>query len=886
MRPSSPYPWWRGLLVGLAFSTLMLAATTSVTVSPTAPSIRLNATQQFTASVSVTNNTSKAVTWYVNDVKNGNATLGTIDATGKYTAPATLPNPATVTVKAVSDVDVTKSGTASLTLLNLQPTISAIAPGYVNVGTPFSLVVTGTNFLAGSTVTLNGVAVTSRFDSPTQLTVTGTGAGTATSNQALVVTNPNAGTANNASRNVQLRPAVTVTLQFTTRTLRGGTTTPNTATVRNHDNTAVTWAVNNVTGGNAFWGTINSSGLYTAPVTPPTGGTVTIKATSVADPRVSATATYTLQNPIPVLTSVTDTIKIGTYALTVKGSNFVKDDKVFVAGLPVDTQYVSETELRATGTIAAQLGGLAAVQVQVPNDTAAISGILAIKVVPATVQVPLATAVRMLNQATWGPDPESVAHLQEVGIPKFISEQLAAPPSDFPAPPLVDDLGNFVYFTTLYPTFTSNALYGKDQLRQRVAFALHNILVVSAPMVDGGRARAMHSYWAMLNRDAFGNYRDLLRDLTLNPAMGQMLSMVNNRKADPRTGTVANENYAREVLQLFSIGLVQLNPDGSATTTPTYSEDTVKEFAKVFTGWTYATQPGATPKWTNPTYWDAPMEPNEAYHDTGAKTLLDGVTLSPGGTARQDLEAALDNIFNHPNVGPFVSQRLIQRLVTSNPSPAYVSRVARIFNNNGRGVRGDLASVVRAILIDPEAGVVKLGITVAADPNGPPVLAANQGHLREPVLLILNAAKTFGWLPTETLDLGYRAGGMNQTLFAPPSVFGYFSPGFRIPNTGGVGGPEFQNVSVGTVIRMGNNLNGMFTYAPATTRFNFTALEALANDPDLLITALDNALLGGTMTAEQRRSLVQAITAIRGNNNRARRAAYLVTAFTDYAIQR
>jgi uncharacterized protein (DUF1800 family) len=211
----------------------------------------------------------------------------------------------------------------------------------------------------------------------------------------------------------------------------------------------------------------------------------------------------------------------------------------------------------------------------------------------------------------------------------------------------------------------------------------------------------------MFQNDAFGNFSTLLTDVTLSPVMGNYLDMVNNDK--PGNGVDPNENYAREVMQLFSIGLEQLNHDGtpqldgSGNPIPTYDQDTIEGFAHTFTGWTYPTKPGATARWRNPEYYGGPMIPFDNHHDTGSKLLLNGVTLPAGGTTQGDLTAALQNIFNHPNVGPFISKQLIQRLVTSNPSPEYVSRVAGVFNDNGSGVRGDLKAVVTAILLDQEA---------------------------------------------------------------------------------------------------------------------------------------------------------------------------------------
>src|SRR5205085_9623127 len=277
-----------------------------------------------------------------------------------------------------------------------------------------------------------------------------------------------------------------------------------------------------------------------------------------------------------------------------------------------------------------------------------------------------------------------------------------------------------------------------DQLRQRVAFALSETLVVSINSAGLGNAPfALPAYDGVLVRDAFGNYRQLLEDITLNPAMGAYLNMLQNDKANPARGTSPNENYARELMQLFSIGLYNLNLDGSLTLSSsgfpiaTYGQNEILGTAAVLTGWTYA-QPGAA----NPVFfpgaqdWRDPMINIASHHQTDAKTILNGVFIPANQSAAQDLKMMLDTIFNHPNVGPFICRQLIQRLVTSNPSPGYVYRVASVFNDNGQGVRGDLKAVVRAILMDYDA---RVGFAAAQ----------GAGHEREPVIRLTNLLRAF-----------------------------------------------------------------------------------------------------------------------------------------------
>ena len=287
--------------------------------------------------------------------------------------------------------------------------------------------------------------------------------------------------------------------------------------------------------------------------------------------------------------------------------------------------------------------------------------------------------IRFLEQSTFGPTPELIEHVREVGFEAFLEEQFQAPGSSYPTLPLYPTTRDTATCPngsacqrdnyTMYPLqnrFFVNAVYGEDQLRQRVAFALHQIIVVSG--VEVTQPSWMAPYLQTLDRHAFGNYRQLLYDITRNPAMGNYLDINNNTRTRP------NENYAREILQLFSIGTVQLNIDGTAHVDgqgqpiPSYTQETINNFARVFTGWRFATAPASGV----PNYID-PMVPNNAQHDVLVKTLLDGVTLPAGQNTSKDLDDAIDNIFNHPNVGPFISKQLIQHLVTSNPSPEYRS---------------------------------------------------------------------------------------------------------------------------------------------------------------------------------------------------------------------
>lgn len=468
-----------------------------------------------------------------------------------------------------------------------------------------------------------------------------------------------------------------------------------------------------------------------------------------------------------------------------------------------------------------------------------------------------AEAARFLTQATFGPSEAEIEHLLRIGYEAWLDEQLAAPAS-LQLPYLDGRIQSFlnaglpvqVYQDSRQEIWWRNVLFGQDQLRQRVAFALSQILVISDQ--NGaleGLPTALSHYYDMLATQAFGNYRQLLEDVTLHPAMGHYLSMFRNRKPDAELNIRPDENYAREIMQLFSIGLVRLNPDGTpldgdpgtpgVQTVPTYDQDTIRGLAHVFTGWNFSTCQPPEPSGDGFTWWHweyCPSGPDELewqlrpgwrtpmapwgegtsfgviYHAfEGGKQLLDypGVTLPggvlpAGGTARGNMEAALDNVFNHPNVGPFIGRLLIQRLTTSNPTPAYVGRVAAAFANNGQGVRGDLGAVVRAILMDPEA----------RDPAQAP---AHFGKLREPLLRLtqlwraLDARSNSGRVG-ESWPEYYTA----QAVQRSPTVFNFYLPNYQLPGeiaSAGLYSPEFQITTDTYLTRFSNAMDGFTRWA-------------------------------------------------------------------------
>lgn len=557
-----------------------------------------------------------------------------------------------------------------------------------------------------------------------------------------------------------------------------------------------------------------------------------------------------------------------------------------------------------------------------------------------------AEAAKFLTQATFGPTMQDIQHLQSIGYNAWFEEQFNAPASKHLVH--IDDIiADYesrgqelrIFQDRRQEAFWKYALYGQDQLRQRMAFALSEIFVISDDSGLEGQIAGMAHYYDVLVDNAFGSYRTLLQDVTLHPTMGHYLSMIRNRKPglgsnsetecteppdrqwacpndvpdDLEDDVRPDENYAREIMQLFSVGLVQLNLNGTQKLSqgqpiPTYNQDTIRGFAHVFTGWNFgdceATQPTTWNGFPNFLYWRyrwcytseepnaslkgdrwrMPMAPwgeyiagqtqnfGDAFHDSGGlyhafegnKQLLNynGVALPngvlpEGGSARSNLTKALDNIHQHPNVAPFIATRLIQRFTTSNPSPAYVQRVATIFNNNGSGVRGDLGAVVRAILMDPEA----------RDPSQAPT---HFGKLKEPLIRLTQIYRA--------LDARTRSGRIfqnwpeqtvNQAVLRSPTVFNFFMPDFSEPGAiqqAGLASPEFQ-ISTDTylirltdslgdfshwAIRRGNNFPDGESDTWQALRFDLMPLYHLADRPDALLDHLDLLLMQGTMPNEMR----------------------------------
>jgi uncharacterized protein (DUF1800 family) len=503
--------------------------------------------------------------------------------------------------------------------------------------------------------------------------------------------------------------------------------------------------------------------------------------------------------------------------------------------------------------------------------------------------------IRFLEQATFGPSPSELQYVKRIGFRAYLNEQFSLPASNYNGLPIFvengKEIGDLYRFKL---RFFQNALQAKDQLRQRMVHALSQIFVVSFSDPDFNKQiePAILSYLDVLNRNAFGNFKQLLHEITLNPSMGAYLDMVDNRKADPSKNSQPNENYARELLQLFSIGIFNLNLDGtiqldsSYKPVESYSNEEVKAFARALTGWVYAQNPSPDPSiGRRNNYFGAPLIAKEARHDKGSKQLLGGKVLPAGQSATKDLSDVIENVFNHPNVGPFISRLLIQHLVTSNPSPQYIQRTASVFNNNGMGIRGDMRAVISAILLDPEARGDR---------------STGSGKLREPALLITNLLRRFN-AQGDLYGVPEWSDRMEQDIFNPPTVFNFFQPDYRINYAGqSYFSPETQILTTETAIHRINFIRellysaikpgryGRLITGSSTATVDLTNLLDMAADPPKLVSSLNETLLHGTMPESLKNIVLETIAQIpqAQRAERVRTAIYLMAASTNFQVQR
>jgi len=535
---------------------------------------------------------------------------------------------------------------------------------------------------------------------------------------------------------------------------------------------------------------------------------------------------------------------------------------------------------------------------------------------PPPVTITATEAARLLNQATFGATDATIEQARTAGVSAWLDNEFSAAPAAQTHLAYLDarlvqlrttNPSASLSATNFYETWWRTAATSPDQLRQRVAFAYSQIFVIS--LNDGAvDVRGAGSYYDMLTANAFVNFRQLLENVTLHPMMGRYLTYLANQREDAAGTRTPDENYAREVMQLMTIGLWELNIDGTLRTNAsnqpiaTYTPDDISGLARVFTGLSWY-----HPAPSNSTFFGGSRDPDASvrpmifypqYHSLSAKQFL-GTTIPASTTADVggDLRIALDTLFNHPNVGPFIARQLIQRLVTSNPSNAYVGRVAAMFNNNGSGVRGDMRAVIRAILTDSEAR----SATAASDPAF--------GKLREPVIRLTHWMRAYGatsvsgnWLIGSTSSNQ----SLGQSPLAAPSVFNFWRPGFVPPATTQVGqrgfnAPEFQIVDEVSTAGYINTINSAITNGIGTgndVRAAYTAELAIADGADALVERLNRVLLAGQISTTLRARVLEAVNSIAipatgaqaqidaARLNRVRTAILLIVASPDYLVQR
>lgn len=841
----------------------------SMSIAPATATVATGATQQFT--VNVTGAPDNKVWWYVN----GGSANGMINSNGLYKAPNSAPA-GPVTIRAVLTINSEKQASATVTVTTAPQTVAVtISPATATVpvgqsqqftagvtGSPNTAVTWKVGDVVGGNATVGTISVTGLYTAPSvvppgNVAVNAVSQADPTKSATAVIT-------------VTAAPAVAVSINPTSANVQTGATQQFSATVSNTANTVVTWQVNGVTGGNATVGTINSTGLYTAPASVP-AGSVTVTAVSQADTTKSASATVNVTAP-PVIV----TISVAPVSANVPTGG-TQQFTATVSGSPntaVTWQVNNVTGGDSTGgTISSS--GLYTAPVALPGSSITITAISQAdptRKASASVNLtdPLALSVgRFLDQATFGPTPQLTAYVKQVGIQQYLDEQLLAPESVFPA-------GVNTTPNELHDQFYQHMLSGPDQLRQRVLYALSEVIVISRN--KNYYPNMLVPWLQVLSRNAFGNYKTMLREITLDASMGNFLDMVNSFK--PGVAGGANENYPRELMQLFSIGLYELNPDGSqkldaaSKPIPTYTMNDVRQIALALTGWTFNTANGA-PQYPNPNYYPGQMVALPAYHDTSSKTFL-GHTLPAGQTPQKDVDDVIDIVFNHPNVGPFIATRLIRALVTSNPSPAYIARISAVFADNGQGVRGDMQAVIRAILLDAEA----------RNDNPPD----DFGRLRTPLQHHIALFRVLGGTIAQPSQITYVYDNMGESVLNAPSVFGHYSPLFRIPKqTPPLSGPEFQIHGPGELVNSGNFLWSYLSYYQ-TGIWDLQWLFSLGSNHTACVDAVDNLLLYGRMSQGMRQQLLTALqssqTAGADAKMRALTVLYLTAMSSEYLVVR
>ena len=828
----------------------------SIVVYPTTASLEAASTQQFSAYVPISPNT---VVWLVNGTVGGNATVGTITAAGFYTPPKIIPANNIVTVSARSTAFLSSIGNATLTITRPYPWVWSASPSPVIVG-QYVVSFNGANFAPDSQGLANGVPVATTYFSATKLVVTGSVAAAGTLKFSVRQPGPGAVTGSTVSVNV-VAANIAVSVAPSSAQVLLGASQGFTSTVTGTPNTAVTWSVNGITGGSSAVGTVSSAGAYVAPAVMPASPNVTLRATSVANPAMYAQAAVTLLSPVKVTISPTTAI-VQTGQAQAFSANVTGTANTGVTwsvnGTAGGSSAVGTITAAGLYTAPVAMPASSSVTVAATSVASAVSSAQAIVTLTSPPLPPVSlSAARLLEQSSFGPTPATLARVQLLGISAYLDEQFAMPETPIPVPASNSMSGLRTWMLYNYTT-------SPDQLRQRVAYALSQVIVTSGNKLV--YADEMLPWLRLLSQYAFGNYRDLLHDTAMSPSMGKYLDLARSMKPGMAGGE--NENFPRELMQLFSIGLWRLNQDGSlmlgADGQPisTYDQNTVRQVALALTGWVYL----------NNAYEDfsGPMVPKPANHDSSAKAFL-GCSLPAGQSVQQDLDGVIDCLMQHPNTAPFIATRLIRSLVTSNPSPQYVKRVADVFAGAQSGVRGDLRATVLAILTDAEARQ--------------DVASATQGRLKEPIVQTAGLLRALNGGFSSTNGLAYLYVYMSQSILGPPSVFSWFSPLYRVPNKP-LFGPEFQIYSPSEATLRGNVI---YTFLTTTgggdTTVDLSPFLPYGNDMPNLVEAANQVLLYGRMPAAMKQAIIAAAAPGYDAKTRIATVLYLTALSGQYAVQ-
>ncbi len=806
---------------------------------------------------------------------------GTNNVNATYTPPQTMPANPTVTVTAYLYSLPALTTSYTFTLVNPIPVVTSTTPTQLLTGGSQTVTLTGSGFVPGTTVLFNGSALPIAYLSPTQAAVQVVVAANATGSLTLQPQNPAPGGGLGAQfiENIQ---STSITLTAT------GADGINTGYADIDFNVAMSAVVSGSMQTGINWsvvgpGSISSNGVYTPPSTIPANTAVKISATLASNSAITASYSLTLSNPLPVIANASPLMLPAgaTTSLTLSGTGFVPQTVILVNGQAVTTTYTSPTAVVASIPVAASATGNLMLQAQNPSPGGGMS-----EEFEQAISAPISatSAARLLDQTTFGPTTSLIQHVQQEGVTAWLTEQYNTPQTVLPVIPQPYPSYCVDSENCMESEWWQTVITGNDQLRQRVAFALSQLFVVASSATESGSA--VLPYMNTLASDAFTNWYQIMNDVTLSPAMGIYLDMLNSPK--PMGTLIADENYAREDMQLFNLGLDLINQDGTpqldanGNPIPAYSEAQVEAFARAFTGWTYANADGSTPSGlTTISNYNHPLVAVESMHDENPKTLLSGATLPAGQTAEQDMSGALTNVFQHPNLPPFVSRQLIQHLVKSMPSPAYISRVASVFINDGNGVRGDMQAVLTAIFTDPEARA------------GDIAPQASDGHLREPILWLTNVMRGLNYINVDPNDywqtLSNRVAPLAEPPFRSPAVFNFFPPTYVIPGTT-LNAPEFgieNSASVTDRLTLAdnivsNNVHGFNVDLSSTS----TLGQILANQGTTgLVQALNNLFLYGTMDNNTSQAIVQELNTVSGvPAQQIRLAVYLVTTSSEYKI--